>query len=177
MASPAFRRQRRRKRPPAAAVKQRAPMTYYQVHTDLVLNSLGAGSSVAMKIVDNSAEVSNEVVNFRKLTMSWYTIMTTSSAVIWGIVRQTQDGTIPVMSSDSVVRNLRNENHLLRGPSLMPTRPNSDNDQWRKTVVLKNITLDQDDDLLLVVTNLDIALASSGNNLHAFMKGWYRVVS
>lgn len=171
------RQRARRKRAPAAAVKQRAPMTYYQDYETLALNSLGLNASDQMLIVDNSAVLSNEVANFRKLAVSWYTDMVTSGGLLWAIVRRTEGSAVPSLISESQVRNLRNENHLIRGPSFMPTRPGGVDDIWRKTIVLKNITLDQDDDLLLVVTNIVGALGSSNNNLHAFMKGWYRVVS
>ena len=152
-------------------------MTYFQDHSDLVLNSLGVGASTALAIVDNSTLLSNNVVNFRKLTMSWYSLLATDTAVLWAITRETQGTTAPVLLTDSIVRNLRNENHLIRGPSYMPSRPDSHDTNWRKTVVLKNITLDQDDDLRLVVTNVDTAFASTGNKVHVFLKGWYRVVS
>lgn len=171
------RQRARRKRPPAAAVKQRAPMTYYQEKVNLTVNSLGLNASDVLLMVDNSVVVGNEVVNFKKLTMSWYTDLVTDSALLWAVTRETEGSSAPSLIAEATVRNLRNENHLIRGPSFMPTRPGSDDLNWRKTVVLKNITLDEDDDLRLVVTNVVSALGSSNNTIITFMKGWYRVVS
>lgn len=173
-------RRRRRRRPSAAAQRQRFPTAYFEVHQDLNIASLANGGDAVAAVVDNSLDFSpaNSVVNFRKLTLRWYEDMASGLGIAWAITRELQDVAAPTLDISGTVRDLRNENHLLRGPIFTVTRERGDSPIMRKTMVLKNITLDENDDLRLCVTNMGGGAFSAGTNqFHMLTTGFYRIVT
>ncbi len=174
---------RRRRRPPAAPVKQRFPATYHiQIQDDLTgFDSLADDSIVNTVILDNSVDFGGNVVKIRKAVFRWgLTLQQAGNTVLLAaVVRHTQ-GSPPTAYTETTIRDLRNENHLLRGPWLLvlgSQQPTSVLENM-KPIILKNLILDQNDDVTLALQNVGgAALTAAGPHLHWMMTAWYRVIS
>lgn len=173
---------RRAKKPVAASVKQKFPYAYVE-DTDsytTLFDGLANGAEVEHLIMDNSVGFGNEVVHFRKITLQfgWQCqVAGTAMALLMAVMRDTE-GTTPIaLDSTSAVRDARNENKLLRGPWMMLMSSQLGDRTMGKTLVLRELTLDQNDDLKIVFTNMSgQALNASAHHLYVFMKAWYKKV-
>ena len=180
-------RGRRRTRRPAAFQKQRAPSKYFQQVNTLDLQSLASGGDASLTIVDNSGQIlptGNIAVKFNKITIqtSFDLDLGDSRDLLVAVIRHKEGTTPEKLDTVTDVRNLRNENQLLRGPWMIQT-PAYDTsgvatpfDRFMKTIVLKNIVLDEDDDLVMGFTNLDSAFSANAERVRNMVRGFYREV-
>ncbi len=173
---------RRRRRRTSAPVRQRFPAAFFldedQYTTEF--DALANSSSVTHLIVDNSLGFGNEVVHLRKVTMQYAFISITASgsqAVVLAVMRATEGEANIDLGSASAVRDARNENKLLRGPWMLVLDGRQYARTQGKTIILKNLTLDQNDDLKLIVQNESGAsLPNPGPHLFVYTKGYYKKV-
>lgn len=176
----AGRRVRRRRRT-SAPVKQRFPAAFFldedQLQTEF--DSLADGSAVTHKIVDNSVGFGNEVVHLRKITMQYAFVQQANGNVnfLLAVIRQGEGGSAIDLGSASAVRDARNENKMLRGPWQLTLDSRQYTRTQGKTIVLKSITIDQNDDLEFQIQNESgFALGSSGPHMNIFTRAYYKKV-
>lgn len=178
----ARRGQRRRRKPQAASVKQRFPNAYLLRHATMLteFDSLADDGIVNVSMVDNSVDLGNAVTHFRKLKFSWSIMHQAAANSVFQchVVRHTE-GSEPTSYSESAVRDLRNENKLLRGPWFLAIgRDLGVNVVNMKPILMKNLTMDENDDLTLAIRNISgAALPATGPHLYNLVSGWYRIVS
>ncbi len=176
------RRRTRRARRPAATVKQRSPATYRQLESAFrtQFDSLADAGIVQMVLIDNSAIAGNKMIRVRKLKLEWTLMPQTAADIVLrvGVVRHTE-GSPPADLDQNTVRDLRNENKLLRGPWMLPPCGDTHRTPFMyKPIRLSGLTLDANDDLSLVFENMTGAsLPGAGPHLYALNKFWYSVVS
>ncbi len=163
--------------------RQRVPTRYLQTELTISLNALAAGGDASDRIFDNSGDFGGEVVRINKLTMqTWMEGMDDVRPLLVAVVRDTEDVANPSLDVEGTVRDLRNENKLLRGPwhrsTALEASATSNNDLiFTKTIVMKNIVLDQNDDLKLCVTNIGSVFGATPQNIHGLVKAYWRTVS
>ena len=173
---------RRRTRRPAATVKQRSPATYRQTEFNYrtQFDSLADAGQVQLLLVDNSAIAGNKMIRVRKLKVEWVLSVQTEADIVLraGVVRHTESSP-PADLDQNTVRDLRNENKLLRGPWMLPVMYRKLGLPFlNKPIILRGITLDANDDLSLIFENMTgAALPAAGPHLYALIKYWYSVVS
>lgn len=176
----------RRSRRPAAFQKQRSPSKYFQQVNSLDFNALGAGADASLTIVDNSSQIlpsGNQAVKFSKITIQvgLGSNFTDVRHLLTAVIRHKEGSTAEKLDTVTDVRNLRNENQLLRGPWMLQTF-NADANRdtifgsFMKTIVLKNIVLDEDDDLVMGFTVLDSAFSGTAQTMRNMVRGFYREV-
>ena len=98
------------------------------------------------------------------------------------IVRQSEADSAPALDDRAVIRDLRNEGKLLRGPWMFNTfnadgATDSPFSTFLKTIVLKNLTIDENDDIVMCFTNLETAFSAGSQIVRNFVKMFFRVVS
>lgn len=175
---------RRRQKRPVDIRKQRVPTRYYQRldESSLELNALAVGSEASVKLVDNSVDFTGSVVKFTKLTVQIFEIgMDDSRNLLMAIVRDTEDATEITLDTLAAVRDNKQAGKLLRGPWLTGTlvagRESSRWDRFFKTIVMKTLTLDENDDLTLQITNRGPnAFGGTSQIIGIYARGYYRVV-
>ncbi len=158
--------------------RQRVPTAFFLRAISHDLESAAVSSDAVSAIVDTSTLLGNEAVKFVKLTIGYHMDFTTDGHIILAITRETEDSAAPDLVSLSGLRNLKNEGHMIRGPFFLPTQLQGG--KWKpKSAVLKNLTLDEDDDLRLCTTihPSSLAMSSSRNKIIVFAKGYYRTVT
>ncbi len=162
------------------------PSKYFQNVNTLDFNSLAAGADVSLMIVDNSSQIlptGNTAVKFNKLTVqvSWDPgIDMDARQLLTAVIRHKEGTTAEKLDTVTDVRNLRNENQLLRGPWMLHTTNNIANvtpfERFMKTIVLKNIVFDEDDDVVMGFTNLSSAFGATTQKVRNMVRGFYREV-
>lgn len=180
-------RRRRRSRRPAAFQKQRVPSKYFQQVNTLDLNALASGGDAQLTIVDNSQQIlptGNIAVKFNKLTIQteFDADLSDTRTLLAAVIRHKEGATAHKLDTVNDVRNLRNENQLLRGPWMLQTPPyvtggaHAPFTRYMKTIVLKSVVLDEDDDLVLGITNLSAAFSANAERMRNMVRGFYTEV-
>ncbi len=175
---------RRRSRRPAQMQKQRVPTRYEQFANQVDFNALASGGDIMMDIVNNSSQIGNVVARFNKITVQTGVneTMADQRHILVAVVRQSEGDSAPSLDNRATIRDLRNEGKLLRGPWMFSTYDaNGSKDgpftNFLKTIVLKNLTVDENDDIVMCFTNLDAAFSSTTQTIRNFVKMFFRVVS
>ena len=151
--------------------------------------SLGSGSDVDVTLIDNSADFSNSILKWSKLTirMVWEpeNVSAMQGRVLaMGLLKEDQDDTSNTYALDNeeTVRELRRDNKLVRGPWLV-TPPSLATSGFipamtylMKPIVLSSFVMDREEDLVIGYTNLGTAFASGTKTLRHFTQGWVRVL-
>lgn len=174
---------RRPRKQVAASVKQKFPNAYL-LDTDAygtLFDGFSVGAELEHLIIDNSVGFGGEVVHFKKMTIQfgWINGGTASQAlaILMAVVRDTEDTTPIALDSTSAVRDARNENHLLRGPWMRILDGRTNAVTMGKTIVLHDVTLDQNDDLKMIFTNVGTgSFPSPGPHLFVNLRAWYKKV-
>lgn len=176
-------RRRRSRRRSSAPVKQRYPSAFFldedQLLTDF--DSLADASSVTHLIVDNSIGFGNEVVHLNKITTQYAFLNQSAGAnanLLIAVMRQNEGESAIDLGSASAVRDARNENKMLRGPWQLTLHGEVKGQRTQgKTLILKDLTLDQNDDLKIIFQNESgAALAAAGPHMYAFTRAYYKKV-
>ncbi len=180
------RRVRRTKRP-AAVQRQRVPTKYEQFLNLVDLNGLASGADIGLDILNNSSQLGSNVVKVMKATIqTWFRFnMDDLREILVAVVRHDEADESFALDDRATVRDLRNEGKLLRGPWCLQTVSQATSSvpvvspwgRFMKTIVLKNLVLDEDDDVSLMITNVDSNFAASNQEMRNFVKVFYRVVS
>lgn len=153
--------------------------------------SLASGGDVSTVLVDNSADFSNSVLKWAKLTIRpIYDAedMSTSGgfqhrtlAVL--LHKQDQDdSTVQTVDDEETIRELRNDKKILRGPWWVSTPAYVTGGfippmaSHMKAIVLKSFVLDREEDLRITFTNVSLAFSAVSQALDYAMKGFVRVI-
>ncbi len=155
-------------------------------------SGLASGADTGVVLVDNSADFQNSILKWGKLKISWYYDGPDVIGGLWearhllvAILKQDQDdtGTYYAMDSDEVVRELRNDKKLMRGPWVIQTPEIVSQGLLNpmatimKPIVLKNFVMDREEDLIINFTSIDDAAFTAQSQKMQFMQfGYVRVV-
>lgn len=177
-------RRPRRRRRPAQMQKQRVPTRYEQFVNQVDLNALGSGNDILLDIMNNSSQIGNVVAKFNKITVQtcYDQNMADNRQILVAVIRQGETESAPSLDNRATIRDLRNEGKLLRGPWMVNTYDQNANIagpfmNFMKTIVLKNLVVDENDDIVLAITNLGANFAGSSQIIRNFTKMFFRVVS
>ncbi len=138
-------------------------------------NALATGGDIATTVVDNSADFSNSVLKWSKLTIRpiWdaQDIETTTlqlRTLMMMVKKQDQDdSTVYDIDNAETVRELRNSKKILRGPWWVTPPSRADAGfvpaiaAHMKAIVLKNFIMDREEDLVVTFTNVSKAFAAT----------------
>lgn len=172
----------RKRSRPAAPRQQRVPTRYNLWEDSVDLNALAADGTLMGEIIDRTVLSANPIRVTKCTTQIWMEEMDNIRPILMAIVRQTQGGSIPDIRDKDVVIDLRNENKLLRGPWVRGTMNESQSQRWNdlvftKTIVLKNLTLDANDDVEVIFLNLSgTAFAGTAQRIHWMSRIFWREV-
>ena len=164
---------RRRRRSP-----RRLASKYRLAVMDLSIGGLASGGDATVAIVDNSSVHSNQVVSYFKIVVRGQIKVTVDSLLMFAVVRDTEGAAAHTLDNGSVVRDLRNENKMLRGPWALPV-PDKDvvGATPLKAIVLKKIVLDENDDLYISVTNVGSSSLGGSDKVRLAITGYYREIA
>ena len=171
------------RRRPAATVKQALPYEYIQTHTSRLtqFDNLADDAVYREPIIDNSADFSNVLLRVRKVKLEWSLMQGASDFTVLKLaVTRHPEGTPAADLNQTTIRDLRNENKLLRGPWMLALPPATARVPVAnmKSITLKNLTLDSNDDLSLHFQNMGgTALNATGPHLYMLKKMWVRRLS
>ena len=164
---------------------------YFQpaLHT-FDFNAMASGGDGAVVLVDNSADFQGSILKWGKLTIRpiWDTDDMRAGRIdlrtfmVMVLKRDQDDSTVPAIDSQEVVRELRNDRRIIRGPwwvsspeiqtsGYVPSMAG----HW-KAIVLQNFVLDREEDLIMTFTNVSLAFAAATQQLDFAMKGFVRVI-
>ncbi len=142
--------------------------------------SLGAGADLNTSLFDNSARVSNVPVRVVKLKSqyAWDADVVDERLLLMSVHRETQDATPLSLDTESAVKNATQDGRFYRRPSLTHTNPTGFGvaghmDHFLKPTILKNVLLDNDDDIVLAFTNVDAAFTAAAQNMFIRMEAWF----
>ena len=141
-------------------------------------------------LVDNSADFSNSILKWSKLTirpiwdaeqLSAGQIKARTLAVM--LHKQDQDdSTVHSIDDQETVRELRNRKRIVRGPWWMTT-PELVSSGYipaysghLKAIVLQDLMMDREEDLIITFTNVSGAFAAVATPLDYAMKGFVRAI-
>ena len=163
---------------------------YFQpaLHT-IDFNGLASGGDLATTLVDNSADFANSILKWSKLTIRpiWdsATMKTLANAktILMMILKRDQDSsTVPAIDNQEVVRELRNDKKIVRGPWWL-TSPGFTTSGYipafaghMKAIVLQDFMMDREEDLLATFTNVSAAFDANLTQLDFAMKGFVRAI-
>ena len=165
---------------------------YFQpaLHT-IDLASLGSGGDVDVVLVDASADFAGAVTVWKKLTIrpifdaEQLSATTLGARTLIHVLYKRDEDDSSVLSADNAeaIRELSNDKKLLRGP-WWSTTPSLKTSGFipimaghMKAHVLKDVTLDREEDLIWSVTNVSGAFGAGAQHLDFVMKGYVRVVT
>lgn len=151
--------------------------------------SLASGGDIAVTLVDNSADFTNSILKWAKLTLRWTWEPTDMSVfeprdLLVGIIKRDQDSSaVPSLDSEEAIRELRNDKKLVRGPWIITTpRINTSGFvppmmSLMKPIVLKNFVMDREEDLLITFTNVNAsAFSATSQVVKIWPQGFVRVI-
>ncbi len=163
---------------PAASVKQRFPANYFVKVLTVSLASKADSADTLVTLIDNSVDLSGATVHWNKLVVRFHHALEGTDAFIVGITRQPQGSSPGALDVADTVRDLRSQNAWLRGPWLIAGNGVGAalTGQMGKAIVLKGLTLDDNDDVNMGLTALG-ATGAGSQTLKVLITGFYRKVS
>ncbi len=148
------------------------------------LNALGSGSNKLGAVLDNSSQLGGVTAIIRKITVQLMFDPEDTfdkRLLLLGIVRLKEGSNAIALDDRPTVRDLKTQKQIFRGPWQVhtPTTANSITpyDMSLKTLVLKNVAIDDNDDIQLAVTNMGSAFSASTQVVKYFTRLYYRVIS
>lgn len=186
-----FRRRARSGGKPATKVGQLL-QEWHQNYTgtNLDFNALASGGDLQVVVVDNSGLFTNSILKWSKLklTLLWEPTDLTSfddRAIAVMLCKLDQDdlGTAQSVDVEENVRELRRDGKLVRGPWIVHT-PNTETSGFHgpysllmKPIILKNFTMDREEDLVFCTTNMSSAFQATSQILDIFSQGFVRIIT
>ncbi len=168
---------RRKSKRPAASVKQRFPANYFVKVMTVNLASKADSSDSLVTVIDNSADLSGITCHWNKLVIRHHYFLSSDDVFIVGVTRQPQGSSPGSLDIADTIRDLRSQNSWLRGPWLVGgTGSGTTTGHMGKAIVLKGLTLDDNDDLNMGLTALG-ATGANGQQVRILVTGFYRKVS
>lgn len=154
-------------------------------------NALADGGDLIRVVIDNSALFSNSILKWSKLTIRWAFEPTDTTAfdhrqlaVMLVKIDEDDAGSALAIDSEEVVRELRRDGKIVRGPWIMSTMAVIGTDAvWFpsmsinfKPIVLKNFVMDREEDLAVLFTNLSAAFSATSQIVNFYTQGFVRVL-
>ncbi len=147
------------------------------------MNNLANGAEAELIVIDTSS-MSDDPMTVKKATIQFCQMGWGDSDSLFyaAIVKDKEGAAPPALDTTQDVIDLRNENKLLRGPWLwapgsLAMSTGGLYGRHVKTVVLKNLRLDENDDVKLVLTNVKgAAMAATDHVLKSLSKIFWRPV-
>ena len=172
---------RKRRRKP---VKQRQPgmaqrplMRYDQLKSSFSMPAT-SGADAAYTLFDNSGVAGNKYVRIAKHQLQWFMNSNEQALFYVAVMKQKEGEAAPTLDDEATVRDAKSEGRLIRGPRMISNRqPGIETANVlhaRKTIVLKYILLDPNDDLIFALTNATATLTGT-NTIQTFYKVWWKV--
>ena len=156
---------------------------------NLDLASLGSGDDIDITVLDNSAKFTNSILKWSKITLRMVFEPQDSAdlqlrTMCMAVLKEDQDdtGNSYAIDQEEVIRELRRDNKLVRGPWLIhPPRLNSSGfipmmSFHMKPIVLKSFVMDREEDLVVAYTNLGTAFGATSQIIRHFSQGWVRAI-
>lgn len=182
----AGRRMARPRRKPGRETKFRAGARYFQKVIDVDFNALASGGDISAVVVDRSgiSGTSNSMTTLTKCKIQWHDVSVTDERSLMMAVFRDEESLgntgIPLDDVDNV-DDYRDEGKLLRGPwalAVGPVAPSAVYDRSFKTIVLKNVHLDKDQDLYVGFSLLTAsgAFAASSQIIRFVTTGWHKLL-
>lgn len=142
-----------------------------QILTDYLLTvpkkdfqSFASGSELKMKLLDNSVDFGNIPVRVIKMKAQsyWARNVVDERAMLQAVYREKEDATALQLDVEADVKNATQSGQFYRRPHLTSSNPSvfgtsGEMDHFRKPLILKNLLLDDDDDVSISWTNIDTA--------------------
>ena len=177
---------RRPRRKPGRETKFRAGARYFQRVVGVDFNALAAGADISAILVDRSAisGTANSMTTLTKCKIQWHDVSIADERSLMMAVFRDEESLantgIPLDSADNI-DDYRDEGKLLRGPwalAVGPVTPSAVYDRAYKTIVLKNVHLDKDQDLYVGFTLLTAsgAFTASSQIIRFVITGWHKLL-
>lgn len=172
---------RRRSRRPAQTKMQRVVSRYDQWEDNVDLNALAEGGDISGQLLDRSTLIADTPIRLIKATMYWWNQgMDDGRPLLVAIIRQAEGTAAPNLQDEAVVRDLRENGQILRGPWIIKTIPDARAGSVfassYKTVVLKNVNVGLNDDIDVCFTNVGPVFAATAQTIEWFTKVFWRTV-
>lgn len=167
-------------------IKQRQPgrgahplMRYDQAVATLSVGTSSVGDDFKYTLFDTSSLSGGKHSKVGKMTIQWFLTFNEQNIVYIAVMKDKEGATTPSLDDETQIRDARSEGRLIRGPWQISTRlPGNDNANvviQRKTIVLEDLLLDQNDDLIFVLTTRK-ASTTGTNDIYFFVKTFWKVV-
>ena len=167
-------------------IKQRQPgmgshplMRYDQSVATLNIGSSTVGDDFKVTLFDNSGLAGGKYLKIGKMTIQWWMDMNQAILLYVAIMKDKEGATTPSLDDESEIRDARSEGRLIRGPWQISTRvPGIETANVlyaRKTIVLKDLLLDPNDDLIMVWITRK-ANTTGTNDIPYFTRTFWKVV-
>lgn len=145
--------------------------------------SFASGGELLQVLVDNSALFGNIPVRIVKLKtqMLWGSDVVNEARLIMAVYRDTEGATALKLDDEAEVKNATQNGQFYRRPHLTQTNTSAFGaaghmDHFFKPIILKNVLLDDDDDIVLGFTNPGSTFTASVQSLHARSELWWKRV-
>ena len=154
--------------------------------------SLASSGDTGIEVVTNAADFSNSILKWSKLTLRWIwepsdiTAFSQRELLVAVMKRDQDDTSFPQLDSEEVIRELRNDKKLMRGPWIIhpPNVSGSANEglylgmqMMLKPIVLKNFVMDREEDLVVAFTNINgAAFGGTSQVVKIWPQGFVRVI-
>ncbi len=146
-------------------------------------NAVGSGTDNQVVILDNSAKFGNIPVRVvkSKTQIMWDADVVDDRLMIFAVYRAKEGATALSLDDEDVVKNATQAGQFYRRPYLTHSNPQQfaaggHMDHFWKPLILKNVLLDDDDDLLLGWTNPDANWSGSTQTLQTRTEAWWKRV-
>ena len=174
------------RRKPGRETKFRAGARRFYRTVDVNFNALAAGGDISAVLVDRSAisGTANSMSTLVKAKVQWHDVSVADERTLLMAVFRDEESlgaTGIALDSSDVVDDYSDENKLLRGPWSLPVGPVTPAavyDRSFKTIVLKNVHLDKDQDLYVGFTNHSggSAFSATTQSIRFVTTGWHKLL-
>ena len=152
--------------------------------------SVASGADESVVVIDNSGTFSNSILKWSKLkiTIMWEPedhLVIQPRVLATALLKLDEDvsATAVALDSEEVIRELRRDGKLVRGPWLMTT-PVKTTEGFTpayahilKPITLRNFTMDREEDLVAAYTSVSTtAFGATSQVLRHFSQGFVRVI-
>ena len=156
---------------------------YLLTNSVLDFNALGLGGDIKVVLLDNSVQFGNQPVRVVKMksAINWHRDMSDERHLIASVYREKEGATALKLDNEADVKNATQAGQFYRRPYKTHTNTSGYGsaghmDHFWKPLILKNVLLDDDDDVVMGFTNEDSAFAASTQQLVFRTEAWWKRV-
>lgn len=154
-------------------------MRYDQSVATLTIGSSSVGDDFKYTLFDNSSMAGGKYLKIGKMTVQWWVNFNQDNLVYLAVMKDKEGATTPSLDDETQIRDARSEGRLVRGPwqiaTVAPGVSTANVLHPRKTIVLKDLLLDPNDDLIFVLTTRK-ANTTGTNEIPIFTRTFWKVV-